>query len=248
MARSGRRRAPAGPAATGWNRPDWGRRPHDGGRRPPADGAPDRLSSLAEAYGRHGAAVYALARLMGPTDEAGTATADAFLALARTAWGAAAGPAPLRTSVLAYAHRHLVERLRADPGQSSKLATMAATGAGPYASDGAGGGRVTRLLSVLPIPQRRAVALGYLGGLTYKEIAAVCGQPEATVKADIRTGLRRLRGQQMLGSNRASHGLTAAGQGRGAMDGFAEGQAPAAPGSRAQQARSNAPGDGGRGT
>jgi RNA polymerase sigma-70 factor (ECF subfamily) len=50
-----------------------------------------------------------------------------------------------------------------------------------------------RRLAALPSPQRRAIVLRYVAGLTGTEIAEALGRPEGTVKADIHRGLRRLR-------------------------------------------------------
>ncbi len=50
-----------------------------------------------------------------------------------------------------------------------------------------------RRLSALTSPQRRAIVLRYVVGLTGPEIAEVLERPEGTVKADIHRGLKRLR-------------------------------------------------------
>ncbi len=50
-----------------------------------------------------------------------------------------------------------------------------------------------RRLAALPPPQRRAVVLRHVVGLSYPQIAEVTGRPEGTVKADVHRGLARLR-------------------------------------------------------
>ncbi|HIE21340.1 MAG TPA: sigma-70 family RNA polymerase sigma factor [Acidimicrobiia bacterium] len=50
-----------------------------------------------------------------------------------------------------------------------------------------------RRLAALPHPQRRAVVLRHVAGLSNSEIAEALGRPEGTVKADIHRGLQRLR-------------------------------------------------------
>lgn len=51
---------------------------------------------------------------------------------------------------------------------------------------------VRTALGDLPPPEREAIALAYLEGLTYVEVAQRLGQPEGTVKSRIRSGMRRL--------------------------------------------------------
>lgn len=50
-----------------------------------------------------------------------------------------------------------------------------------------------RRLAALPAPQRRAIVLRYVVGMSGAEIAEALGRPEGTVKSDLHRGLRRLR-------------------------------------------------------
>lgn len=54
--------------------------------------------------------------------------------------------------------------------------------------------RVRRALAALPEEQRRAIELGFFGGITHEEIARTTGTPLGTVKTRIRSGLQKLRG------------------------------------------------------
>jgi RNA polymerase sigma-70 factor (ECF subfamily) len=53
--------------------------------------------------------------------------------------------------------------------------------------------RVAAALDQLTGPQREAVTLAYFGGHTYREVAALLGVPEGTIKTRIRDGLIKLR-------------------------------------------------------
>lgn len=52
---------------------------------------------------------------------------------------------------------------------------------------------VRTALGKLDAVERDAIALAYLGGHTYRQVAVMLGQPEGTVKSRIRSGLARLR-------------------------------------------------------
>ncbi|HKU82133.1 MAG TPA: sigma-70 family RNA polymerase sigma factor [Candidatus Tumulicola sp.] len=53
--------------------------------------------------------------------------------------------------------------------------------------------RVRRALTALPDEQRRAIELGFFGGVTHEEIARSTATPLGTVKTRIRSGLQKLR-------------------------------------------------------
>ncbi|MBV9659906.1 MAG: sigma-70 family RNA polymerase sigma factor, partial [Acidimicrobiales bacterium] len=53
--------------------------------------------------------------------------------------------------------------------------------------------KVHSAVASLPERERRAIQLAYFGGHTYREVAAMLGEAEGTVKGRIRSGLARLR-------------------------------------------------------
>jgi RNA polymerase sigma-70 factor (ECF subfamily) len=52
---------------------------------------------------------------------------------------------------------------------------------------------VRAALHALPDDQRRAIEMAYYDGLSYREVAHECDEPEGTVKYRIRTGMRKMR-------------------------------------------------------
>lgn len=151
-------------------------------------GASDQL---ADAYLRHGAAVYGLVRNVAGTAAAEQVTVDVFLALARMPRDLSGGTRSLRSWLLALAHREAVHVLRSDPDRRSRLAAMAPRDVERATSDRIGA-RARNLLSGLSADQRRSIALAYFGGHDCREIAAILGQAEDTIKVHLQTGLRRL--------------------------------------------------------
>jgi RNA polymerase sigma-70 factor (ECF subfamily) len=53
--------------------------------------------------------------------------------------------------------------------------------------------RIRSAVATLPLEQRQAIEMAFLGGLTQSEIASTLNQPPATIKARIRRGMFKLR-------------------------------------------------------
>jgi RNA polymerase sigma-70 factor (ECF subfamily) len=159
-----------------------------------------RQEALAEAYRRHGGAVFGLAkRVLSEESVAEEIVQEIFLRL----WNAPDRFDPergsLRSYLLAQAHGRAVDALRSNTARRRREeADVRATAEAGYdlereVWDLAMADGVRHALSVLSSEERRAIELAYWGGRTYREVAIVLGAPEGTVKSRIRSGLHRMR-------------------------------------------------------
>jgi len=156
--------------------------------------------ALAEAYRRHGGAVYGLAKrvLANPT-EAEDVTQEVFLRLWNQPDRFDAARGSLRSFLLAQAHARAVDAVRSSNSRRLREAreAMRTAEAGYYMQhevwDLAVADQVAEAMGALPEEERRAIELAYFDGHTYREVAQLLEQPEGTVKSRIRNGMRRLR-------------------------------------------------------
>ncbi|MHB1931020.1 MAG: sigma-70 family RNA polymerase sigma factor [Acidimicrobiales bacterium] len=157
-------------------------------------------SALAEAYRRHGGAVYGLARrLLRDPNGAEEIVQEVFLRLWNNPERFDPERGSLRSFLLAQTHGRAVDRLRADRARREREVREArATATGGYdleheVVDFTVAEAVRRAVGGLPAEERRAIELAYFGGRTYREVAGELGEAEGTIKSRIRTGLRRMK-------------------------------------------------------
>jgi RNA polymerase sigma-70 factor (ECF subfamily) len=132
--------------------------------------------ALAIVYRDHAGAIYALARYLCGPELGAEVTHRVFVAWWRDSGTIDVSPRSLRTALLTLAHRHARELLLQErPGVRR-----------PAAGPGIGA------VEHLPEIERDAIATALLGQCSYRDAAAILGQPEDSVRSRIRAGLRRL--------------------------------------------------------
>ncbi len=156
--------------------------------------------ALAEAYRRHAGAVFGLARrLLAEAALAEEIVQEVFLRLWNDPDKFDPGRGSLRSYLLAQCHGRSVDLLRSESSrrrrEENDLRRTAESGYDLEREvwDLTVADQVRDAIGKLPEIEREAIRLAYLGGHTYREVAAILDEPEGTVKSRIRSGLKHLR-------------------------------------------------------
>ena len=159
-----------------------------------------REDALAEAYRRHAGAVFSLARrVLADLTTAEEVVQEVFLRLWTQPDKFDSDRGSLRSYLLAQTHGRSVDLLRSDTSRrrreerDSRRTAEAGYDLEHEVWDLTVADKVKDAVAVLPEAERRAIELAYFGGHTYREVAAMLGEPEGTVKSRIRAGLQRMR-------------------------------------------------------
>jgi RNA polymerase sigma-70 factor, ECF subfamily len=159
-----------------------------------------REEALAEAYRRHGGAVFGLSRRLLRDPALGEEIVqEVFLRLWEHPERFDPDRGSLRSYLLAQCHGRSVDLLRSDTARRRReerdLRRTAESGYDLEHEvwDMSVAERVKDALIALPAGERQAIELAYFGGHTYREVAVMLDEAEGTVKSRIRAGLRRMR-------------------------------------------------------
>jgi RNA polymerase sigma factor (sigma-70 family) len=158
--------------------------------------------ALEALYDRYGRASYSLARRI-LTDEtlAQDVVQEVFLSLWRDARRFDAGRGTVATYLLSMTHHRAVDVVRreenlrrwrtSDEGLELEPDPKARVEDEVVTTERRA--EVRAALSILPPAQREALLLGYFGGYTQREVAALVGVPLGTVKTRMAAGMRKMR-------------------------------------------------------
>lgn len=159
-----------------------------------------RQDALAEAYRRHGGAVFALARrLLNEQSLAEEVVQEVFFRLWDTPEKFDAARGSLRSYLLAQCHGRSVDLIRSEQSRRQREVkehrqrAQAGYDIEHEVWDLAVAEHVREALVDLPQDERKAIELAYFQGHTYREVATILDQPEGTVKSRIRAGMKRMR-------------------------------------------------------
>ena len=153
---------------------------------------------VAAAYRDHANAVYGVARMIVGATVAEDVTQEVFVELWRRPDCFDPARGSLRTFLLTVAHHRAVDVVRSETARSARQRRI---GNNPLhthdsdhgMSDFGDAEMIAAALGELATKVRAAIVTAYFGGLTYREVAAVLGEAEGTIKSRIRHGLTHLR-------------------------------------------------------
>jgi len=160
-----------------------------------------RDDALAEAYRRHGGAVYALARrVLGDGTRAEEVVQEVFVRVWQQPERFDPDRGTLRSYLLSMTHGRSVDLVRSEMSRrrreehDARSTATAAYDLEHEVWDLALAEQVKGALQQLDPDERKAIELAYFGGHSYRQVAELLGHPEGTVKSRIRAGLRTLQG------------------------------------------------------
>ena len=167
--------------------------------------------ALAEVFRRHSGSVFAVAnQVLRDEGAAREITHDAFVNLWHRPESFDPDRGSLRAFLLNFSHSRSIDRLRANRRRQKREERDAMTNASvEYDLEQevvrrSLADKLRDVVGELPADERQAIELAYFGGYTYRETAALLGEPEGTVKSRIKSALRRMQ------TNLASGGILGA--------------------------------------
>lgn len=148
--------------------------------------------ALQQIYRHHGGRLLAIAtRMTGRRDLAEEAVQDTFVAVWKTAGAFDPAIGSARAWITTILRRRAIDRLRASPWLQREMVLPDVEER--TAKDDACSLAVRQCMAGLPEPERRALTLVYLYGLTHAELSTFLEMPLGTVKSQVRRGLQAMR-------------------------------------------------------
>jgi RNA polymerase sigma-70 factor (ECF subfamily) len=162
--------------------------------------------ALAEVFRRHSGSVFAVAnQVLRDEGAAREITHDAFVLLWHRPESFDPERGTLRAFLLNFSHSRAIDRLRATRRRAqreeneARQNTKAEYDLEREVIRSALADTVREAVEELPENEREAIELAYFGGYTYRETAALLGEPEGTVKSRIKSALRRMQSRLTSG-------------------------------------------------
>jgi RNA polymerase sigma factor (sigma-70 family) len=142
----------------------------------------------------HGGTVLRVCRaLLGPHTDADDAWSETFLAALR-AYPALPADANVEAWLGTIAHRKVIDNTRARQRRAVPVAEVPERVGADTAVTSVENAELWRALAALPRKQREALAYRYLGGLAYRDIAAIIGGSADAARRAAADGSRAVRG------------------------------------------------------
>jgi RNA polymerase sigma-70 factor (ECF subfamily) len=156
--------------------------------------------ALAEAFRRHSGSVFAVAnQVLRDEGAAREITHDAFVHLWHRPETFDPDRGSLRSLLWYFSHSRAIDRLRANRRRQKREEQDAMTNASAEYDLEQEVVRISMadklrdVVGELPANERQAIELAYFKGYTYRETAALLGEPEGTVKSRIKSALQRMQ-------------------------------------------------------
>ena len=158
-------------------------------------------AAMKELFNRHAGAIFGLAkRVLNDASRAEEVMQEILLKLWHQPHRFDADRGSLRTFLLRETHSKAVDVIRSDrrrearEDRTQQPQVVSGDELEREVWDYIVADKVRTSLDQLTPDERDAIVLAYFGGHTYREVAAMLGIPEGTVKGRIRAGLHRLKG------------------------------------------------------
>lgn len=168
--------------------------------------------ALAEAYSRHGGAVYGMARRLYEPEHAEALTTEVFLALWHDPKPLATFAESMRGRLVGDVHRRAVAKMRLDADRRRFESDLSIEELERHLTS-RWPDHIGRVLAGLPHIERQTLCFAYFGGYALSEVASITGTTHDEAKRALNSAFRLLRDQSNQGAEVSGQDSGAAGRG-----------------------------------